>query len=63
MTVAKERELTERVERVEEIIALLESGEPSREEGERLLEEGRQTLEEIRAILDRGEGEVLELPE
>ena len=36
---AKERELTERVERVEEIIKQLESGDPSREEGKRLFED------------------------
>jgi len=60
---AKERELTQRVERVEEIIDELESGAPSQAEGERLLEEGRQKLDEIREILDRGEGNVVELPE
>ena len=60
---AKEHELTERVERVEEIIDELESGAPSQAEGEHLLEEGRQKLDEIREILDRGEGNVVELPE
>ena len=60
---AKERELDERLDRVEAIIKKLESGDPSREEGERLFEEGWQTLDEIREILDRGEGEVVELPE
>ena len=60
---AKEHELTERVECIEEIIKQLESGDTSREEGERLFEEERQTLDEIREILDRGEGEVVELPE
>jgi exodeoxyribonuclease VII small subunit len=60
---AKERELDERLDRVEAIIEQLESGGPSREEGERLFEEGRQTLEETREILDRGEGEVVELLE
>ena len=60
---AKERELDERLDRVEAIIEQLESGDPSRAEGERLFAEGRQTLEEIREILDRGEGEVVELPE
>ena len=63
MIIAKERELYERLDRVEAIIEQLESGDPSREEGERLFEEGRQTLEEIREILDRGDGEVVELPE
>ena len=60
---AKEHELTERVERIEGIIKQLESGDPSREEGKRLFEEGQQTLDEIRGILDRGEGDVIELPE
>lgn len=60
---AKERELDERLDRVEAIIEQLESGDPSREEGERLFEDGQQTLDEIPEILDRGEGEVLELPE
>ena len=63
MIVAKERELNERLDRVEAIIERLESGEPSQAEGERLFEEGRQTLDEIRKIIDRGEGEVVELPE
>jgi exonuclease VII small subunit len=60
---AKEGELSERIERVEKIIDDLESGEPSREEGERLLEEGRQNLDEVRDILDRGDGQIIELPE
>ena len=60
---AKEHEFTDRVDRVEEIVKQLESGYPSREEGERLFEEGQQTFDEIREILDRGEGEVVELPE
>ena len=55
--------LVERLDGVEAIIEQLESGDPSREEGERLFEEGQQTLEKIREILDRGEGEVVELPE
>ena len=61
--VPHERELDERLDSVEAIIEQLESGEPSRGEGERLFEEGQQTLDEIRKILDRGEGEVVELPE
>ena len=60
---AKEHELTDRIDRVEEIIKQLELGDPSREEGERLFKEGQQMLDEIREILDRGEGEVIELPE
>ena len=60
---AKERDLDERLDRVEAIIEQLESGDPSREEGERLFKEERQTLDKIREILDRGEGEVVELPE
>ena len=60
---AKEHELTEWIERVEEIIDELESGAPSQAEGERLLEEGRQKLDEIRELLDRGEGNIVELPE
>ena len=48
---AKEHEFTERVERVEEIIKQLESGDPSREEGERLFEESQQTIDEIQEIL------------
>jgi len=60
---AKEHELIERIERVGEITDELESGEPSREEGERLLEEGRQKLDEVRDILDRGDGQIIELPE
>lgn len=60
---AKEHELTERVERVEEVIDELESGEPSQDEAERIVEEGRQKLDEVRDILNRGDGQIIELPE
>lgn len=60
---AKEHELTERIERVEEIIDELESGNPSQAEGERLVEEGRQKLDDVRDILNRGDGQIIELPE
>ena len=60
---AKEHELTERVERVEEVIDELESGEPSQDEAERIVGEGRQKLDEVRDILNRGDGQIIELPE
>jgi len=60
---AKERELDERIERVEAIVEQLESGEPSPEDADQLHEEGHRNLEEIRDILERGDGEVHELPE
>jgi exodeoxyribonuclease VII small subunit len=63
MIMAKERELDERLDRVEAIIEQLEVGDPSREEDKRLFEEGSQTLDEFRDIRDRGAAEVVELPE
>lgn len=60
---AKERELDERIERVETIVDQLESGQPSPEEAEQLHEEGHRKLAEIREILERGDGDVVELPE
>jgi len=63
VTMAKQQELDERTERVEAIIAQLEASELSPEEGEELHEEGRRKVDEIREILDRGDGEITELPE
>lgn len=60
---AKDRKINERIERVEEIIRQLESGEMDSGDPERLFEEGQRKLDEVREILDRGDGDVVELPE
>ena len=60
---AKDRDIDERIERVEEIIRQLESGEVDSSTAERLFEEGQRKLDEVREILDRGDGEIVELPE
>ena len=60
---AKDRDIDERIERVEEIIRQLESGEVDSSSAERLFEEGQRKLDEVREVLDRGDGEIVELPE
>jgi len=60
---AKDREINNRIERVETIIQQLESGDIDTDEADRLFEEGQQQLDEVREILNRGEGEIIELPD
>jgi len=60
---AKDRDIDERIERVEEIIRQLESGEVASSTAERLFEEGQRKLDEVREILDGGDDEIVELPE
>lgn len=58
---AKDPEVDERLERVEEIVEELAAEEWSLEEGEELYEEGHQLLAEIRDTLGGESGEVTEL--
>jgi len=58
---AKDTAISERVNRVEEIIERLDTAEDDPAKGEDLYEEGQQLLTEIRTILDDGRGEVVEL--
>ncbi|PSP82392.1 exodeoxyribonuclease VII small subunit [Halobacteriales archaeon QS_1_68_17] len=60
---AKDRDIDERIERVEEIIQQLESGEVDSGTAEQLFEEGQRKLDEVREILDHGDAEIVELPE
>ena len=59
----KDRDIDERIERVEEIIRQLESGEVDSSTAERLFGEGQRKLDKVREILDGGDGEIVELPE
>lgn len=63
LTMSDTTEIDKRVERVNEIIAELESGEPSLSEGQELLDEGREHIAQLRTLLDAGSGTVTELDE
>ncbi len=52
--------ISEKTERLEEIIAQLEDGEVSLERANELHNEGTHLLEELEKELDIGEGEVVE---
>ncbi len=58
---AKDPEVNERLERVEEIIQQLDVEEYDLDAGEELYEEGHQLLETVRETLDADQGEVTEL--
>lgn len=58
---AKDPAISDRMNRVEEIIEHLDTDEVSLEEGQALHEEGQALLTEIRALLHDGEGEVIEI--
>lgn len=49
----------EKVNRLEELIETLESGDPSLERATELKDEGEELLAELRAGLDLGNGEVV----
>ena len=53
--------ITDRTDRLEEIIETLEDGDVSLERAKELHEEGQAILEELQAELDVGEGSVTEL--
>ena len=53
--------ITDRTDRLEEIIETLEDGDVSLERAKALHEEGQAILEELQAELDVGEGDVTEL--
>ncbi|WP_435065728.1 exodeoxyribonuclease VII small subunit [Halobaculum sp. EA56] len=57
---ANDREIHDRLSRVEEIIEQLDADECGLDEGTRLHEEGRELLAEVREILDNGRGDVVE---
>lgn len=58
---AKDPDISKRMNRVEEIIEQLDADEYSLDEGEERYEEGKQLLNEIRERLHEGEGEVIEI--
>jgi exodeoxyribonuclease VII small subunit len=57
---SQEQSISERVERVEEIIETLEDGEVSLERANELRDEGEELLDGLRSALDVGEGEITE---
>lgn len=58
---AKDPDISGRMNRVEEIIEQLDTDEVSLDEGQELHEEGQQLLTEIRDLLHDGEGEIIEI--
>ncbi|MFP9193730.1 exodeoxyribonuclease VII small subunit [Natrialbaceae archaeon A-CW1-1] len=58
--VSDDASISDKTERLEEIIAQLEDGEVSLERANELHNEGARLLEELEEELDIGEGEVVE---
>ncbi|OYR59504.1 exodeoxyribonuclease VII small subunit [Halorubrum ezzemoulense] len=58
---AKDSDIKSRMNRLEEIIEQLDTDECDLDEGAELHEEGQELLTEVREILNRGDGEVVEL--
>lgn len=58
---AKDTDIAETIDRVNEIIDRLESGEVSRDEGENLLTEGYEQISTLRDCIDSERGEIIEL--
>ncbi|MDB2246148.1 exodeoxyribonuclease VII small subunit [Halorubrum ezzemoulense] len=58
---AKDPDIKSRMNRLEEIIEQLDTDECDLNEGAELHEEGQELLTEVREILNRGDGEVVEL--
>ncbi|TKX87631.1 exodeoxyribonuclease VII small subunit [Halorubrum sp. SS5] len=58
---AKDSDIKSRMNRLEEIIEQLDTDECDLNEGAELHEEGQELLTEVREILNRGDGEVVEL--
>lgn len=54
-------DITATIERVNEIIEQLESGNCSRSDGTELFEEGHERLAELRDVVDGETGEIVEL--
>jgi exodeoxyribonuclease VII small subunit len=57
---AKDAEITERLERIDEIIDQLNAAECDRDEGGDLYEEGQRLLAEVRDRLDDGSGDIVD---
>ncbi|MFB6197731.1 MAG: exodeoxyribonuclease VII small subunit [Halobacteriaceae archaeon] len=58
---AKDPDISGRMDRVEEIIEQLDTDEVSLDEGQELHGEGQQLLTEIRDLLHDSEGEIIEI--
>ena len=58
---AKDSDIKSRMNRLEEIIEQLDTDECDLNEGAELHEEGQELLTGVREILNRGDGEVVEL--
>jgi exodeoxyribonuclease VII small subunit len=58
---AKDSDINQRMDRLEEIIDQLNVDEVSLEDGRDLYDEGQKLLSEIRECLRDGEGEVIEI--
>jgi exodeoxyribonuclease VII small subunit len=61
LSVANDREIHDRLSRVEEIIEQLNADEYDLDEGTGVHEEGQELLAEVREILDNRRGDVVEL--
>ena len=61
LRMAKDAEITERLDRIDEIIEQLNAAECDRDEGRDLYEEGQRLLAEIRERLDDGSGDIVDL--
>jgi len=58
---AKDSDIRQRMDRVEEIIEQLDADEVSLEDGHDLYDEGQELLSELRERLQDGDGEVIEI--
>ena len=56
----KDRKYFDYVQRIEEIISLLDSGKPNPEEAKKLFESGKKTIKECEAILNSYSGTIQE---
>jgi exodeoxyribonuclease VII small subunit len=61
LRMTKDAEITERLERIDEIIDQLDEAECDRDEGGDLYEEGQRLLAEVRDRLDDGSGDIVDL--
>lgn len=58
---AKDSDISRRMDRVAEIVQQLDAGECSLEEGRELHEEAERLLDDVRDLLHEGDGEVIEI--
>lgn len=61
VTMAKDIEISDNVERIKTIIEQLESREHSQSAGEELFQEGQGRLSKLRSLVDDEEGKIIEL--